>query len=60
MKNIMWVLIISAVTFITAIVLSLGKISERGNDIAAGHREELLARTDEDIEKINEEASKKK
>ncbi|WP_154718715.1 hypothetical protein [Planococcus salinarum] len=46
----MWALIISGVTFIAAIVISLGKISERGNDIAAGHREELLARETADEE----------
>lgn len=47
----MWALIISGLTFIAAIVISLGKISERGNEITASHRDELLSRnTEEDKE----------
>lgn len=40
----MWSLIVAVVTFITAIIVSLGKISTRAETITAGHREELLIR----------------
>ena len=43
----MWALIISGLTFVAAIVISLGKISERGDEISASHREELLSRSTE-------------
>ncbi|WP_422123846.1 hypothetical protein DHX103_03280 [Planococcus sp. X10-3] len=51
----MWALIISVFAFVAAIVISLGKISERGNDIAAAHREELLSRETAEIEDSNDE-----
>lgn len=53
----MWALVIAGASFITAIVISMGKISRRGNDIAAGHREELLARENEDKKSGNSQGS---
>ncbi|WP_203332324.1 hypothetical protein [Planococcus beigongshangi] len=46
----MWALIIAGFSFVAAIILSLGKVSERGNDMAAAHREELLSRKTEENE----------
>lgn len=39
-----WGILTTGAVFIAAIVVSLGKVSRIGDNIAAGHREELMSR----------------
>lgn len=49
-----WGILTTGAVFIAAIVVSLGKVSHFGENIAARHREELLSRNS-DNEKANSE-----
>lgn len=46
----MWALFIAGVSFVAAVIISLGKVSDRGNEMAVSHREELLSRNTEEHE----------
>lgn len=53
----MWALITGGFLFVLAVVFSLGKASSKREDVARGHRQELLARGNETMQESTVETS---